>query len=131
MAFPNLTIYDVQGVDNLISLTSSTLLISSGNIQLMRTYSSFIFEFSDSTSILSNLEFSQFYPRLIYSVFSIMDIYNCSFSSSFVRYGIFEVNAIYFEYNNSFQISNCQFNSLSNDMYGAVNFLNLFHFKIT
>jgi len=113
-------VLNINGEDNLMSVTDTFFNIKSGEIQGIRTYSPFVMEFLNSTAILSNLNFSHFYPRLIYASFSSILVSNCSFSSSFEKFGDFEVCAIYFEYNMSFTISNSKFNSLSNDFVGSV-----------
>jgi len=117
------------GDENLIRVTNTIFNINSGKIQGIRTYSSFIITFLSSSSFLTNLKFSQFYPRLIYSSFGILNVSNCSFTTSFEKFGVFEICAIYIEYNNSFMISNSKFDSLSNNFYGSVNIcLPLFFF---
>ena len=115
-----MSFYYVNGDANLISVTDTFFNIQSGQIQGIRTYSSFIMEFLSSTAVLININFSLFYPRLIYASFSSINISNCSFSSSFEKFGEFEVSAIYFEYNISFLISNSKFDSLSNNFMGSV-----------
>ena len=115
-----MSVYYVNGDANLISVTDTFFNIQSGQIQGIRTYSSFIMEFLSSTAVLININFSLFYPRLIYASFSSINISNCSFSSSFEKFGEFEVSAIYFEYNISFLISNSKFDSLSNNFMGSV-----------
>jgi len=114
-------ILNANGVANLVSVTDTTLNILSGTIQSIRTYSSFIMTLLNSNSVFSNLNFAEFYPILIYSSFSSLVVSNCSFSDSFEKLGDFEVSAIYLEYNISFLISNCKFDSLRNDFVGSVN----------
>ena len=122
MIIADILVLNIIGADNLITITETVLTIQSGEIEGIRTYSSFIFSFlSSNPSNLSNLIFSQFYPNLIYASFSSMIISNCTFSSSFEKLGDFEVCALYFEYNMSFIISNSQFSSLSNNFFGSVN----------
>ena len=127
VTFGFISFLNVNGEANLISVTDTFLNIKSGQIHKILTYSSFVFAFLSSTAVLTNLNFSQFYPRLIYSSFSSMTVSNCSFSSSFEKFGVFEVCAIYFEYNISFVISNSSFDSLRNEFIGSViKFLNNF-----
>ena len=110
----------MTGISNLVTVIESTLRINSGSVQQIRSNSTFIFSLFYSDSNLSNLNFSQFYPRLIYASFSRINISDCSFGSSFEKFGIFEVCAIFFEYNMTFIIKNSRFYSLSNNYTGAV-----------
>ena len=130
MTLTDILFINTNGIGFLISVTDTSLNIISGKIQGMRTYSSFILRFLNSNIILSNLIFSHFYPSLIYSTFSSMNISNCSFVSSFEKFGDFEVCAMYFEYNVSFIISNSIFDSLRNYLVGSVIFIKFYIFSL-
>ena len=121
MTFNEIVILNVSGSANLITVTDSFMNIQSGQFQMVRTDSSYILQFLNSESVLSNSNFSQFYPTLIYSSISSMNISDCFFGFSYEKLGFLDVCAIYFEFNISFRISNSKFNSLSNNDQGSVN----------
>ena len=120
----NILISDVIGDGNLFEISQSkSFILNYGNIQRVLTYSIFIFEYINSNVSFSHLNFSHFYPQLIYASYSFLTISNCSFTSSYEKFGDFEVSAILLEYNMSFTISDSQFNSLKNNLEGAVIFI--------
>ena len=111
---------NINGLSNLLTATESSLYLKSGRTKDLRTYSVFIFKVFDCSFWISNLDFYKFFPRLIYASFSLMNVSNCFFGSSYEKFGSFDVCAIYLEYNISFSISTSKFDSLQNDDIGAV-----------
>lgn len=126
ITFEDISLINVKGTYYLINIIESCVNFKSGSFQYFRTYSSAAIAFLRSKSLLSNLNVSQFCPTLIYSLYSSLNVTKCSFNSSYEKIGNYELGALYFTYNNSFEISNSKFDSLSNNFRGSVFFLIFF-----
>ena len=117
-------ITNLIGNDKLFQIENTlSFNIYNGNIQLILSYSIFIFEFLNSGINLFNLTISNFYPQLLYASYSSLTIFDSVFDSSYEQLGDFEVSAIFLEYNMTFSIFNVNFSSLLNNQKGAVNYL--------
>ena len=123
--FSQISISYLIGINKLFDISQTIQFVMiNGNFDNITTYSIFIFEFLTTELSFSNLTFSHFYPQLIYASHSSMNITNCYFTSSFEKIGHFEISAIFFEYNMTFFIKDCQFIYLVNSFQGAV--INIF-----
>ena len=121
----NLTIFNLLGNnirenDNFISIYQSSVNILFSQFKNISSSSSFIFWMFNSNYSLFNSIISHFYPQLIYGTYSSLNIFNCHFYDSSENPGIFSISAIILEYNISFVIADCIFESLANSVAGPV-----------
>ena len=121
--FSKILVSNIIGIGKLFNIQiTSKFQVFSGKIQTITTFSIFVFEFLQSNISFSDMMFIEFYPQLIYASYSSITLDNCSFSDSYEKKGDFEISAIFLEYNNTFRITNCKFESLQNNYNGAVIF---------
>ena len=125
----NLTIFNLLGNnirenDNFISIYQSSVNILFSQFKNISSSSSFIFWMFNSNYSLFNSIISQ----LIYGTYSSLNISNCHFYDSSENPGIFSISAIILEYNISFVIADCIFESLANSVAGPVYWFNMIFF---
>ena len=108
------------GFDNLIRLTSSTIWMYSSTIQRIWTFSRFIFVTFDSDVRFTDSNFSNFYPNLVKISSSSLGVLNCIFYSSHEKIGSYEISTILIENYAAFNLENCTFDSIRNNLQGAV-----------
>ena len=123
----NLTILEllannIQSSDNLIIIIDSTIHLQKMQMFNISLSSTFIFWVFNSHFTLSNSSIAYFYPQFIYATYASMNISECNFAASAQLSGVFSVNAFVFEFNVTFSITNCLFESLSNNVAGPVIF---------
>ena len=124
-SFKNFTISNIIGSEiQWIFLYSENILFSKMFLINVKVYASSIIELLFSSMSIFSSEISYFYPEFLYSSLSNLLVQNCFFHDSYIqdKTKSFQVIAIFLENYNSFFIANTVFDSLTNEIYGPVNF---------
>jgi len=117
----NITMTENIGSDRLFFLAFSNMDILQSSFYDLISEPPAIFEISYSNLTMNNLNFTNFYPRLVYATGSGVNVSNCVFSNSTYIYLQNPMTVFYFEYQMQFIIENSTFDNLMNNLNGPVN----------
>ena len=120
MRWNSVRMEDVNGYKILFDVTNVIMNFDFSILRKIITLTPTIFQVYDSSFMTYSSLFSNFYPQLIYTIFTDFTALSCVFMNSSEYYEIYEIGTLKFEYNTSFRIENCIFMNIKNKFKGPV-----------
>ena len=121
LTLQNVLLNNLVGYYNVFDIIYSTVECDFWNATYAISYSKYVLNIFRTTISINCLYASHFYPYFLHAFACSVIIKNTTFKDSNENFGSFQLQAISFEQNMTFEITNCYFLNLKNDIGSPVN----------